>query len=287
MGCDCRVQVSGRRAATLARQGVNRVREIESRWSRFLDDSEVSRLNENGGAVTVVSADTYELISRSVVAWYRTGGLFDPTVLDAVESIGYDRDFADIATDGAGEPTGPSPGCSAVELYPTVPAVRLPAGVRFDPGGLGKGLAGDLVAATVMAGAATGVLVDLGGDVVVGGRPPSGGSWTVAVEDPFDPGCELACIQIDRGAVATSSTLIRQWRRDGQTAHHLVDPRTGSSTSGTVAATAVAAAGWWAEAIATASLVGGAALYDRSASVLTVDGDGVLDASHDLDVLVR
>jgi hypothetical protein len=34
-------------------------------------------------------------------------------------------------------------------------------------------------------------------------------------------------------------------------------------------------------------LVGGAALYDRSASVLTVDGDGVLDASHDLEVLVR
>ena len=55
----------------------------------------------------------------------------------------------------------------------------LPAGTRFDPGGVGKGLAGDLVAAHLLELGARSVQVELGGDVRVAGAPwvrrPSGG----------------------------------------------------------------------------------------------------------------
>ena len=65
--------------------------------------------------------------------------------------------------------------------------MRIPAGVGFDPGGIGKGLAADLVADETMAGGALGVCVNMGGDLRVRGRSPDSESWTVAVEHQLAP----------------------------------------------------------------------------------------------------
>ena len=72
-------------------------------------------------------------------------------------------------------------GCTDIEIDGR--EVRLPAGTGFDSGGIGKGLAADLVAVEVMAAGADGVCVNLGGDLRVLGTS-SDGSWTVAVEHP-------------------------------------------------------------------------------------------------------
>jgi thiamine biosynthesis lipoprotein len=278
MGSACRVLVAGGNATRLARQGRTRVQELETRWSRFLDESEVSCLNRSEGLLCVVSDDTFDLVARSVEAWERTGGRFDPTVLPSVELLGYDRDFAAVsdAPPAPAAEAAAAPGCAGIELFPSIPAVRLPAGVQLDPGGIGKGLAGDRVAAELMAGGADGVLVDLGGDVVVAGVSPTGRQWDVAIEDPFDHDAELLRVRFDRGAVATSTTLIKRWRCGHREVHHVIDPTTGACTTAAVAATAVAGAGWWAEAVATASLVKGTALRDADAWVLTVDERGRL-----------
>src|SRR5204862_328066 len=63
--------------------------------------------------------------------------------------------------------------------------VRLPAGTGFDPGGIGKGLAADMVVAETMAAGAAGVCVNLGGDLRVTGLDPTDAAWTVAVEYPL------------------------------------------------------------------------------------------------------
>ena len=99
MGTDAHVIVVGsdarhaRRAALVAR---DRLHELEARWSRFLPDSEVSRLNAASGVPVVVSSDTLGLVERAVEGWRRTHGSFDPTVLDALVAQGYDRDFGAI-----------------------------------------------------------------------------------------------------------------------------------------------------------------------------------------------
>src|SRR2546429_593200 len=64
---------------------------LEARWSRFLADSEVSRLNAAAGQPVSVSADTIKLVSTAVDAWRLTAGRFDPTVLGDVVRAGYDR----------------------------------------------------------------------------------------------------------------------------------------------------------------------------------------------------
>src|SRR4051812_660813 len=75
----------------------DRIRELERRWSRFLETSEISALNRRPNRPVIVSPDTFELVRRAVFAWRATGGRFDPTVGAALAAHGYDRDFAEVA----------------------------------------------------------------------------------------------------------------------------------------------------------------------------------------------
>jgi thiamine biosynthesis lipoprotein len=133
-------------------------------------------------------------------------------------------------------------------------------GLTLDPGGIGKGLAADLVVADLLARGAAGALVSIGGDLVVGGRSPDRDGWIVTVEDPFDAQSEIATFSLDAGGVCTSSTRSRRWLRHGEEAHHVVDPRTRRCAGTDLASVTVfAGAGWIAEVHATAALLAGSA----------------------------
>ena len=156
-----------------------------------------------------------------------TGGLTDPTVGDAVASLGYDRDFATIDADRqeAPTPTGPAPGWRSLRLDGRI--LQLAPGCRIDLGATAKGLGSDRAVRSVMAanGHTGGVLVSLGGDLAVAGQTPYGG-WPILVADNPDA-TEPALTQEVRltgGAVATSSITCRQWRRGDRLMHHIVDP---------------------------------------------------------------
>jgi thiamine biosynthesis lipoprotein len=187
---------------------------------------------------------------HSVDGWHRTGGLFDPTVHTALLGLGYDRDLAQVLAGPAGGivVTGPAPGCSGIEVDQAASTVRLPPGVAVDPGGIGKGLAADLVAGELLDTGAAGCLVNVGGDLRVMGDPPTGAGWVVTVPDPLRPDEELLRTALFEGGVATSSRLERRWRAGGTEVHHLVDPFTGAPANGDIAfATVVAPRAWEAE----------------------------------------
>ena len=157
--------------------------DLEHRWSRFLPNSEISRLSSGDGHPSIVSHATAMLVERAVWAWSRTGGRFDPTVLDAVRAAGYDRSFEQIRSACATAATGhvPAPGCADVDVDAGIDLVRLPAGVAFDPGGIGKGLAADLVATAAVEAGADAAMVSLGGDIRVAGDAPAEG-WEVELD---------------------------------------------------------------------------------------------------------
>jgi thiamine biosynthesis lipoprotein len=230
-----------------------------------------------------VSNETVVLVERAIEAWRLTGGAFDPTVLGDVIRAGYDRTFEEL---------GPAPGTSALVVGCTDIEIdgfdiRLPAGTGFDAGGIGKGLAADVVAAEVMAAGADGVCINLGGDLHVLGTAPEG-NWTIAVEHPsFDE--PLALIGLEHGAVATSTTLKRRWPIDGEQRHHLIDPRTGTpSTTDLTLATVIAGQAWVAEVLATAVLLRGSAhpfdlLNHEHTAALVADDHGRVSTSTGFD----
>lgn len=291
MGTEANILVIGAEADTLAHLAVLRLGDLEARWSRFREDSEISGLNRAGGAPVVVSAWTVGLVERAVRGALQTDGRFDPTVLGAVVRAGYDRSFEALADPDGGVPgramTDGTTGAAGIEVDPVTNVVRLPAGVGFDPGGIGKGYAADLVATELMAAGADGVLVDVGGDLRVAGTPRFGDRWRIDVLDPFDPfeAATIATLGVGTGAVATSTRLRRVWSKDGRPAHHLIDPATGvPAANGIAAVTVIASEGWRAEVLAKSAFMAGPLDAADALESLGVSGLVVTDTRHYLPI---
>ncbi len=134
----------------------------------------------------------------------------------------------------------------------------MPIGTRVDLGGVGKGLAADLVARGLVDRGARTALVGMGGDLRARGEPPPDGAWDIPVLDPFDDTRVAFRFPLVEGAIVTSTTRIRSWTRGGRDRHHLLDPATGDSARTGIAAVVVAADdAWWAEGIAKSVVVAG------------------------------
>ena len=293
MGTTAHVIVTGGRSG-LADRAVERLEELEARWSRFRSDSEISRLNERPGVPVLVSRDTYDLIEHALDGWRLTEGRFDPTLLREVRAAGYDRSFELISSPDA--PRGHAshvgsvsrapahvdrPGAEQIRLDPIVGTVWLGPEVQVDPGGIGKGLAADLVVDLLLAEGALGALVNVGGDLRAAGPAPEGEGWIVAIDDPNDADRVVGTIALQAGAVASSWRTKRAWTApDGTPRHHLIDPTTGlPAVSGLAGVTVVTGLGWRAEVLAKAAFLAGpvqgaALLTANDASGLLVADDG-------------
>lgn len=207
------------------------VRSMESRFTRFQETSELSDLNRSGGEWFLASPEMYEVVSTAYQAYRDTGGLFNPAVLAALEYAGYDRtlDEARLYPYGALEEPASAiviPDFAGTRFDPERKAIRLPAGLRIDLGGIAKGWIAEQ-AAFLLQRYTPDCVVDAGGDLFALGSPTSGQSWKVGVENPFDPSRDIATIHLKGGAAATSAVTQRRWKKGGQERHHIIDPRTG------------------------------------------------------------
>jgi thiamine biosynthesis lipoprotein len=221
---------------------------LEAVLSRFEDDSELSRLNRFGSLV--VGRDLLELVRVARDARSRTRGRFDPTVLRALVTAGYDRSFEDVPLDGAAVTGGTRCG-GGITIDRAASRVTLDEGVELDLGGIAKGYAADRVASALDVFGPT--LVNAGGDIAVS-RPPAAGCWPIGVETAEGQ----IVVGLETGGLATSGRDRRRWSRGGEEHHHLIDPARGRpSTSDILRVTAIASATADAEVMAKALFLAG------------------------------
>lgn len=270
---------------------------VEAACTRFRADSPLMVANASCQEWHVVPPECFDAVSAAWQAYRQTGGLFDPRVLDTLVRLGYDRTLP--FTDPAARPR-PSPPSSppaaggpltAQPWRPEFDAARRAVRLGEHPvdlGGIGKGLAVRR-AADELAAVGAPFLVEAGGDLAVGGDGPDGQGWLVGVEDPA-PGPDgdpdlVAVLRLADRSCATSSVRVRHWQVDGRSVHHLIDPRTGaSSTTGlhavTVVGTDAATAEVWSKAL---FVLGRDAVADtcraRGLAALWVGDDGVVGTS--------
>ncbi len=222
MGCD--IVVGGADAGEIA--AIEQLfAERERVFSRFLPDSELSRVNVSRAEAVAVSPLFASVLARALAAAAATGGLVDPTIGAALAAAGYDRDFGLLAGDPepAGAATGPRHTCPRHtcprhtcprHTWRAVSLVGLlllrPPGLQLDLNGVVKSLAVDDALALLTGGG----FVSAGGDLAARGSCAVGlpGGGTVAVHG---------------GGLATSGTASRSWVHGGRIRHHLIDPRTG------------------------------------------------------------
>ncbi len=244
--------------------------ELESRaerweqiFSRFRDDSELNHVNRHAGNWTRVSNE-FIAITSAAQNWFTvTAGRFDPAILESLERAGYDRTFDEIDRSGASIAAAPtrrsrwSQTVLDIEFDRTANAIRMPAGMRIDLGGIAKGAFVDSVNDIFQD--LPGAIVDAGGDLRLWGRPGHECVWRIGVQDPGSLQTDIAELRLWAGrplAVATSSTRSRNWSTGTERQNHLIDPQTGravpfSTPSVTVVAGTVVAA----EVLAKATLI--------------------------------
>jgi thiamine biosynthesis lipoprotein len=252
---------AGEKEADLAR---TRLLDAHRRLSRFSDESELTRLNDDPRWEVPATPLMRALADAVRSAGSCSGGLVDATLLDSIECAGY-RDSLDgepsislseaLASRVERTPGAPHPdrlwrSIGADEAKGTV--IR-PPGVKIDSGGIAKGLVADLLADRLREHRA--YAVDCCGDIRIGGC--AGLERRVRVDDPFGGG-PVHELKLREGAVATSGIGRRCWVTPGGGAHHILDPASGEPAfTGIVQATALAPTALLAEIYAKAALLSG------------------------------
>jgi thiamine biosynthesis lipoprotein len=260
--------------------------DLEARWTRFDPDSDLSRLTADPRREVPAHAHVRALVRAGAWAGRVSGGAVDMTLGEEIARAGYARHWAREPVP-LPEALAAAPARAAATPHPAARwhglgvderagTLRRPAGVALDSGGLGKGLAADLVAARLVG---LRYVVDVGGDLAIGHG--GGGLHEIAVEDPRRPGGIVHRLRLGGGGVATSGIHRRLWLdASGRPGHHLLEPATGlPAWTGLLAATAVGRSALEAEITAKVALLrgpsGGRAALAALGGVLVHEGGGV------------
>jgi thiamine biosynthesis lipoprotein len=254
-------------AAAAAEQAQRFIHGFDATLSRFKSGSELCALNRDPRERVPASALLREAVQAGIDAARHSGGLVDPTLLREIEGTGYVASRAGmhgaplseaLAEAPPRQPAGPSPARAwrHFEIDEEAREIIRPAGLGFDTGGTGKGLAADLLAESLRGYSR--FIVDCGGDIRIGGADALVHPYEVFVEHPLT-GERAYVLRLGSGAVATSGLNVRIWRgADGRFAHHLLDPATGEPAwTGLVGATALADTAVGAETLSKAALLSG------------------------------
>lgn len=222
--CELLLETDDLRAAEkLGRIASNEAWRIETKFSRYRNDSVVSALNRSHGRRMAVDEETAALINYAAQCYTLSGGRFDITSGVLRRCWKFDR--SDNVPDGA----------AVAELLPLIgfekidwqePLIAMPADMEIDFGGFGKEYAVDRVLLMIAAQFAGAVLVNFGGDLAAN-HAPTGGPWKIGIERPGVEGEARLLLELSRGALATSGDTHRYLVRDGVRYSHILDVHTG------------------------------------------------------------
>ena len=217
-------------AAAIANAAIAEVKRIEAKYSRYRDESLLSRINAAAGKDAIeVDEETLRLLAFADAAWRQSGGLFDATsgVLRRAWNFREPR----VPSRAELEALLPLVGWKHVHIEGNRVRLAKP-GMQLDFGGFGKEYAVDRAARVMAERGATSAMVSLAGDLAILGAQPGGAPWRMGIKHPRHEGKLLATIPITSGAIATSGDYERFIEVGGVRHCHILDPRTGTSARG-------------------------------------------------------
>jgi thiamine biosynthesis lipoprotein len=258
------------RARVAARSAFDRIAGIDGALSDYRPDSDL-RLLEHAAADTLVpiSDDLFLALSAALTMARETDGAFDPTAGALTRLWRGARDRGRIPDSVAVAAALAQGGWQRVTLDTARRAARVPRDLQFDLGGIGKGYALQQAYALLRTRGVTRVLLEAGGDVLVGEAPPGAEGWEITGLDEDGPPRYL----VD-AALSTSGSHEQFVEVAGRRYSHVIDPRTGWALTHTDAVSVIASDAITADALSTAFSVLGRdrslALADRWRALLAL-----------------
>lgn len=239
LGSDCSLQfiTPFRSLAEDAAVAVEReAGRIETRYSRYRPDSELSRINgiaAVGGSV-VLDAETAGLIDYAYACFRKSDGLFDIT--SGLLRKAWNFGLGSLPTESMIVELLPRIGLDKIEW--SNPRLTFEtAGMELDLGGIGKEYAADRAAQIAAAMGIGHGLVNFGGDIRVIGL--GGSPWKVGIRHPRHPDALAITVELVSGGLATSGDYARFIDVDGRRYCHILHPRSGWPVRGLQSATVI------------------------------------------------
>lgn len=235
-----------------ARAAFARIGALEDKMSDYRPASEVRDLERRPGEWVPVSPALFDVLARAMGVAEASAGAFDPTAGPLVALWRETRRTGRLPDAAALDSVRALVGWRHLGLDSARRAVRLAVpGMRLDLGGIAKGYILDAARAVLAAHGITRVLVEAGGDLVVGDPPPGTAGWRIEVP-AADSAFAARAGALANAAVATSGPTEQFVRIDGTRYSHVVDPRTGHALANGVLVTVIAPDGATADGLATA-----------------------------------
>jgi FAD:protein FMN transferase len=228
MACDNDIQLYAsdkEQADCAADAAISEVKRIEAKYSRYLDESVVTRINQAaGGEPVLVDDETQSLLNYAEICYQQSEGLFDITsgVLRRIWNFKSNKIPSNTSIGAVLEQIG----WNKVEIHDQ--HIRLPVvGMEIDFGGFGKEYAVDRAGAVLASYGITSAMINLGGDLAVLGPHPDNSPWCVGLRHPRTDSVLLATLPITTGAIASSGDYERYIDFEGKHYSHILNPRTG------------------------------------------------------------
>lgn len=255
----CAYGNSAQQAVTAAQKEIYR---LENLLSVTNEQSDVYKLNNSGGKPVSISEEAYTLLNCAKTIWDTTDGKFDITIYPVLTLWGFTTKEYSVPDNTEITKALSSVSCDNIIISDNN-TVQLLNNAKVDLGGIAKGYIADKAADAMKAAGADYGIISLGGNVRTVGIKPSGDNWRVGILYPNEADC-FATLDTKDCSVVTSGAYQRNFTKDGNTYHHILDPNTGyPSDSDVLSVTVVGKDGALCDALSTALYIGGSE-YARS-----------------------
>lgn len=243
--------ISRDKVYTIFDQAFQQFHFVIERFSRFNNESELSKLNQSAGKKCSVSKELLELIKFALDLARKTNGYFDPTIIDFLEGYGYNKqyDFSKLNKPGLVKKEiqrllKSRPSFKDIKLDNNTHTITLKKGQRIDLGSIGKGYAIDLAYKKLLP--LKNFVINAGGDIRVKGVNKNQKHWKISLNAPtMKP---LGYIKLKDKAICCSGS----WARKVKSFHHLINPKSGDPQNDLKAVFVIANTAMDADAWATA-----------------------------------
>lgn len=232
------------------------LKQFNQQMSTYIPDSELMLLN----AAYInewhsVSQPLYDVLNLSQMISERSGGAFDITVGPLVNLWGFgpDKHEDEVPNAETIDEIRAIMGYQKLELDER--QARKTADIKIDLSAIAKGYGVDKIADLIVHAGINNYMIEIGGEIRVGGVNAQGSSWRIAIEQPsLSQQGVHKIVELSDVGMATSGDYRNYFEKDGKRFSHTINPVSGypiehALVSVTVIAKTAAEADAWATAI--------------------------------------
>lgn len=230
LGTVITIKIYDKEDEAILEKAFERIKDIENKMSKDIEDSEVSKINENAGLDFVeISEDTYNVIEKSIYYSEISKGYFDITIGPLVKLWNIGSENARVPSQEEINTNLNKIDYKNILLNKENNSVMLKDNdMILDLGGIAKGYIADEIVKLLKDNEVNSAIIDLGGNIFALGNKDINKKWTIAIQNPFSiRGEYIGIIEVENSSIVTSGVYERFLEYEGKKYHHILNPYTG------------------------------------------------------------